>query len=222
MRFGAKAPRGSVWLGHSATIHSHFLITAQAVSLLPPQFCRAANLRFAYSPCKTFLIAAPAVPIQPERYAKFFLKFTVLTKSKKMLYLFRKTIYWRNKMKMKFFTLVFLLAIFVSSVFSNTPEGIEMITFMEYSDGKFYSQFVDLFNKEYGIAGFDSNIIPKQTKDLLISKIPSMHRTYSIVIMSYWLDYNTAIERNRNGQFLTVFYFNRDGEYVSSSWKIAS
>jgi hypothetical protein len=123
-------------------------------------------------------------------------------------------------MKVKFFTLVFLLTIFVSSVFSNTPERIEMITFMEYSDGKFYSQFVDLFNKQYGIAGFDSNIILKQTKDLLISKIPSMHRTYSIVIMSYWLDYNTAIETN--GEFLTVFYFNRDGEYVSSSWKIAS
>jgi hypothetical protein len=54
-----KRPRGSVRLGHSAAHpgyageHSRFLIAAQAASLLHPQFCGAANLWFAYLPCKT-------------------------------------------------------------------------------------------------------------------------------------------------------------------------
>jgi hypothetical protein len=93
---------------------------------------------------------------------------------------------------MKCFALGFLFTILVSAAFADIDvNSIEMISFQEYSDGKFYSQFVELFNKEYNIAGFGENIIPNQDKNFLLSKIPSRYRSYNIVIMSYWLDNNT-------------------------------
>jgi hypothetical protein len=124
---------------------------------------------------------------------------------------------------MKRFVFVFLFTIFVSAAFADVSGDIQMMTFMEYSDGKFYSQFVDLFNDEYGVAGFNGNIIPQEDKDFLIARIPSTYRSYSIVIMQYWLDNNTASKGpyRDSAYYLTVIYFNGDGKYVSSSWLIA-
>jgi hypothetical protein len=58
---GLKAPRPPQWLGHSATLHSHAIAPAQFVGL---------GLCFAKP-----LSGPPNRHIQPERYAKWGLKF---------------------------------------------------------------------------------------------------------------------------------------------------
>ena len=127
-------------------------------------------------------------------------------------------------MKVKCFLFGFIVSLFCSTAFSDVLDYMgqfQIMTLQDYSEGEFYTQFVNLFNKKYGPAGLDNHIIPRTDKEFLISKIPSSDRRHRIVIVQYWLRNNTESSgTHTTGYYLTLFHFNKDGEYVSSSWLI--